>query len=209
MFLKFTSVVLFVSAPWLLEQTFFEMHYRRHGGAATSASNEASSTADGPKQKYSVSGLIEKRDFLGAITLIDFERQLQSNKTKTGRSSSTRSDPVEDKLDTEQSEALAFCHFHLGNYEKAMAIYSDLYENVSSDPIYHLFTACCLFHLGRFEKCIKFLGQSPRNRLQNRLSLHLAYAYYNDENKMLEHIQKLSDSPFDQLSLAALYFHRN
>lgn len=185
------------------------MHYRRHGGSSTAGANETSSTADGPKQKYSVSSLIDQRDFLGAITLIDFEREVQSNKSKAGRSTSTRKDVVAEKHSTEQSEALAFCHFHLGNYQKAMAIYSDLYENVSSDPIYHLFTACCLFHLGQYEKCIKFLDQSPRNRLRNRLELHLAYAYYNDENKMLEHISKLSDSSSDQLSLAALFFHRN
>jgi len=181
------------------------MHYRRHGDTAPADTDSPSalSAAANSKRKYSVSSLIEQRDFSGAITLIEFEREVQSKRTGGGEEAA-----ASQRRRTEQSEALAFCRFHLGQYERALSIYLALYEEVSPDPIYRLFAACCLFHCGRFEQCIKFVEQSPANRLRNRLQLHLAFAYYNDESKMMKHIAALSDSPQDQLSLAALYFHR-
>lgn len=180
------------------------MHYRRQ---AASQNEDSTTTAinnndtDNHKQTYSVLSLIEKRDFLGAITLIEFERELKEKKLKSKSRSNS---------DIEQLELLAYCYFHLAKYEKAISVYTELYESESSDPIYNLFIGCCLFHLGEYEKCIKKLEKSPRNRLYNRLSLHLSYIYYNDENKMLQDIKKLSESSiFDQLSLASIYFFRN
>jgi len=186
------------------------MHYRRHGASSSSKSHDGpSKSSKDKKQTYSATALIEKRDFLGAITLLEFEREVakgkiqSKQKQKQGKRHRDR-----EANNTEQMEQLAYCHFHLANYDKAMAIYTDLYEHESSDPIYNLFAACCLFHLGKYEKCSALVAKSPQNRLRNRLSLHLAYSYLNDEQRMLEHISALSDSTQDQLSLASVHFVR-
>jgi len=174
------------------------MHYRRHSVDTTTAefTNDGTTPlSPSNKKHYSAASLMDQRDFLGAITLIEFERELKQESHA--------------QANVEQLEYLAFCYFHLANYDKAISIYTQLYEKESSDPVYQLFIACCLFHAGRYEQCIECLQRAPSNRLSNRVWLHLSYLHYNDESKLKTFVDKLSDSPSDQLSLAAVHYFRH
>lgn len=179
------------------------MHYRRHlvKEEDKTINHKNNDNVGSGSNNYSVSSLIDKRDFLGAITLIEFERE----RRKKNDSSNDN-----DNNNISELENLAYCHFHLGHYDKSISIYSDLYSSESSDAIYNLFIACCYYHLGKYKLCISYLNKSPKNGLFNRLSLHLSYNYYNDENLIIKNIKNLSEySIFDQLSLASIYFARN
>lgn len=130
---------------------------------------------------------LEKRDYIGALTLLEFNSTSGSN--------------VESEL------WMGYCAFHLGDYKRALTIYQNLKkkDNILADLITNL--ACCYFYLGMYPEAQQCLEEAPNNKLKTRLLFHLAHKMGN-EAKLLEYHQMLHDVLEDQLSLASIHYLR-
>jgi intraflagellar transport protein 56 len=133
--------------------------------------------------------LVDKRDFLGAATLLQVKRQ-EDSVQKT-------------------SEWLAYCYFHAGQYEKACSVYEGTLNAVNPCPESHTYIAACQFYLGKYDEAEASANKGPPSALQNRILFHCAHAC-GTEDKLFEHHNKVSkDDLHDQLSLAAIHFRRS
>ena len=136
---------------------------------------------------------LQKRDFTGALTLVEF----QQNPEKT----------------SEQTlEWIGYISFHLGNYVKAYKIYKDLMAK-KPDSVYAVYFGCVCFFLGHYEESRKAfenvkLQDDQQKRLKNRLLFHLAHKE-GDEQKLMSYHSQLQDVQEDQLSLAAIHYLRS
>lgn len=84
----------------------------------------------------------------------------------------------------------------------------DLLENSSEGyVVYNTYVAACLYYMGRFEEAEQYAHLGPADRLRTRLLFHCAHKLQN-ETKLMEYHQQLTDSIEDQLSLAAMRFLR-
>ncbi|XP_014605358.1 PREDICTED: intraflagellar transport protein 56 [Polistes canadensis] len=130
---------------------------------------------------------LEKRDYIGALTLLEFNSTSGSN--------------VESEL------WMGYCAFHLGDYKRALTIYQNLKkkDNILADLITNL--ACCYFYLGMYPEAHQCLEEAPNSKLKTRLLFHLAHKMGN-EAKLLEYHQMLHDVLEDQLSLASIHYLR-
>ena len=105
--------------------------------------------------------LLEARDYSGAITVIEFERKIFSDKKQAsgwragaggeyewveGGSSSLTAE--EARQDEERIMWLAYAAFHLGKYQQALDAYQSLLDKGSQDQMLHVYMACCLERLG-------------------------------------------------------------
>jgi intraflagellar transport protein 56 len=72
----------------------------------------------------------------------------------------------------------------------------------------HLFVAICHFYLQSFAEAEEAAMKGPVNQLQNRILFHIAHRRA-DENKLMMHHQKLTDTQEDQLCLASIHFLRS
>ena len=132
---------------------------------------------------------LEKRDYVGATTLL--EHKCQSNPG-----------------DVTNLEWLAYSHFHGGDPQRALDTYIELLRaSDDPDPTYHVFAAACLFYLGRYEEAEEKAARGPNTKLQTRILFHCAHKR-NDETKLMHYHQQLSDSIEDQLSLASIHYLR-
>uniref|UniRef100_A0A7S2TNI4 Tetratricopeptide repeat protein 26 n=1 Tax=Lotharella oceanica TaxID=641309 RepID=A0A7S2TNI4_9EUKA len=147
---------------------------------------------DGDTKGLDIKTFIGKRDYTGAITLLEFERQ-----TKNSR-------------DTKKLELLAYCYFHNCDYQKAVEIYDILLKNDGSDydPCHHLHKAASLFYLGEYKEAKASALAGPKTRLRNRILLHVSHKL-NENSELMKYHQELSEeSTEDQLCLASLQFMR-
>mmetsp|Transcript_4895 Transcript_4895/g.8470 ORF Transcript_4895/g.8470 Transcript_4895/m.8470 type:complete len:564 (-) Transcript_4895:267-1958(-) len=133
---------------------------------------------------------IAKRDYVGAITLLEFNRQ-NAPKDKTNL------------------EWLAYCYFHYGEHRKANELYKELLRTTDDpDPIYNTYSSACLFYLGEYKDAEEAALRGPSTKLQTRILFHVAHKF-NDESKLMMYHQQLTDSTEDQLSLAAIHYLRS
>ena len=165
-------------------------------------------------------GLLEARDYMGAITLLEFERKMfMDQKQASGwKDTSSGYEWVEGgiaQLNEEERQAdqqrltwIAFCAFHLGDYRKALDTYQNLLQQDVGDQMFLTYQACCLMGLGWYQEAEDKAQQGPSSPLQTRLLFHLAHRL-NDENKLMMYHQKLCDTTPDQLSLASIHYLRN
>jgi intraflagellar transport protein 56 len=135
------------------------------------------------------SELVEKRDFLGAVTLLQV-KQSQDNPLKS-------------------KEWLAYSHFHAGQYAQACEVYAGLLTGVDPDPQYHAYKAACYFYMGKFELAEECVLKAPESPLQNRILMHCAHASGAEEKLVEAHNKVSNDTLYDQLSLAAIHFRRS
>ena len=138
----------------------------------------------------SLDELVSKRDYLGAVALLEFD--LSNVKSEIPKA----------------KEWLGFCAFHLGDYKKALKNYQDLTAQEGCDPRHFTHLACCLFFLGRYAEAEKAANGGPADQLQVRLLFHISHKH-NDENKLMTYHQKLKDGVEDQLSLASIHYLRS
>ncbi|KAK0096538.1 hypothetical protein PV326_005194 [Microctonus aethiopoides] len=131
---------------------------------------------------------LDKRDYSGALTLVEFNASATNNNVETDM-------------------WIAYCNFHLGNYKKAVMIYNDVRkkEKISSNISTTL--ACCYFFLGMYHEAKDALNDAPESNLKNRLLLHLAHKI-GDEEKLKIYHEKLNDIIEDQLCLASIHYLR-
>eukprot|EP00164_Ancoracysta_twista_P000249 GFYU01000352.1.p1 GENE.GFYU01000352.1~~GFYU01000352.1.p1 ORF type:complete len:548 (-),score=193.35 GFYU01000352.1:55-1698(-) len=150
---------------------------------------QAAKAADKSSKKPKREDFIQSRDYVGAIALLEFERN-------SGNS------------DESTLSWLGYCAYHMGDYKKAMDVYSEVLNGPDPDPVAHLYKACCMYHLGMYNEAASEAAQGPATRLQTRLLFHIAHKT-NDENKLMVYHQKLADSLEDQLCLASIHYLRS
>jgi len=78
---------------------------------------------------------IQKRDWSGAITLLEFERSSQMSNTDVNK-----------RIDTLMW--LAYCHFHNNNYKGALELYNEITTMQGYSLEVHTLRALCLYKLG-------------------------------------------------------------
>ena len=105
--------------------------------------------------------LLDARDYTGALTLIEFERKMFSDKKQAsgwraggngeyewveGGSSAMTAEEMQQ--DGERVMWLAYAAFHLGSYQQALDAYQGLVDKGSDDQMLHVYIGCCLERLG-------------------------------------------------------------
>ena len=136
---------------------------------------------------------IATRDFTGSVALLEFHKD--QGMTIEGY---------------QVNQWLAYCAFHLGDYNKALEVYNELIaKEDESESQMHTFAACCHFYMGNFKEAEESALKGPVGTLQNRLLFHVAHKI-NDDTKLMVYHQKLQEQLLDdQLSLAAIHYFRN
>ncbi|XP_063444893.1 intraflagellar transport protein 56-like isoform X2 [Mytilus trossulus] len=154
--------------------------------------------ADKKKKKIpKVEDFLNLRDYTGAITLLEFNRN-------SGRGND------------ETDMWIAYCAFHLGDYKRSMEEYSRLTKKDGCHPDLWTNLACCYFFLGMYPEAdgavqkavVPFDMYCPKSRLQNRLLFHLSHKF-SDEKRLMGFHQNLQDIIEDQLSLASIHYLRS
>jgi intraflagellar transport protein 56 len=109
---------------------------------------------------------IAKRDYAGAVALLDFKRQAGDDSDET-------------------LKWLSYACVHSGDFRKALETYETL-ENESSDPSEELplWKACCHFYLGEYTEAEACAKEGPNCSLQNRILMHTAHKQNNESALM-------------------------
>ncbi|XP_034180372.1 tetratricopeptide repeat domain 26 isoform X4 [Osmia lignaria lignaria] len=130
---------------------------------------------------------LEKRDYTGALTLLEFNNASENN------------------LNSELW--MGYCTFHLGDYKRAATIYENLRKKDQVPTYVSTNLACCYFYLGMYPESQQILEDAPYSKLKNRLLFHLAHKMGN-EPKLMEYNHMLEDVIEDQLCLASIHYLR-
>ncbi|XP_069087334.1 intraflagellar transport protein 56 isoform X2 [Pleurodeles waltl] len=133
--------------------------------------------------------LLAQRDFTGAITLLEFQRQAGEG-------------------DEDSDLWIGYCAFHLGDYKRALEEFTNVSKQEACNPDVWVNLACTYFFLGMYKESEEAAMKAPKSRLQNRLLFHLAHKF-NDEKKLMTYHQSLQDITEDQLSLASIHYMRS
>ncbi|KAK3705828.1 hypothetical protein QZH41_011522 [Actinostola sp. cb2023] len=133
--------------------------------------------------------LLNMRDFTGALTLLEFNRN-------------------SGKGNEETILWIVYCAFHLSDYKKSMEEYLPLTKSEACHPDVWNNLAACYFFLGMYKEALEICEKAPKSRLQNRLLFHLSHKF-NDEKKLMAFHQNLQDIIEDQLSLASIHYLRS
>ncbi|KAG5853831.1 hypothetical protein ANANG_G00030710 [Anguilla anguilla] len=141
------------------------------------------------KKTSRVEDYLIQRDYLGAITLLEFQRSAGER---------------EEDADL----WLGYCAFHLGDYRRAMEEYRASTQRSGCPADVWVYLACTHFFLGLYKEAEEAALKAPKSQLQNRLLFHLAHKF-NDEKKLMGFHQNLEDVTEDQLSLASIHYMRS
>lgn len=142
------------------------------------------------KGQPSFDEFVEKRDYTGALALLEYKLKCQEGDVK------------------ELLLWIGYCSFHLGNYKRAEEAYKELIDAHDVDSSIHLFIACCYFYQQMYEEAEKECDKGPQDPLKIRLMFNISHRTA-DENKLMLYHQKLKDKKEDQLSLAAVHYLRS
>ncbi|KAL4709900.1 hypothetical protein ACJJTC_003863 [Scirpophaga incertulas] len=154
--------------------------------------NRAGSTSSAKKSFPELEDFILKRDYVGALTLIEFLQHQGNNEVWP-------------------EVWAAWCWFHLGEYRRALDGYErvrsrkDLPEAISDSL--PLDIAVCYFYLGMYKESQEEAEKAPKCALKTRLTFHLAHKLGDEESLMRAHTA-LRDVPEDQLCLASVHYLR-
>jgi len=152
---------------------------------AKPASSEGVQTLVSRKEIPKLEEFLEKRDYTGALTLLEFNSTTSSN--------------------LEMDLWMGYCTFHLGDYKRAAIIYENLRNKDYVPPGILTNLACCYFYLGMYSESQKILEEAENSKLRTRLLFHLAHKMGN-ESKLMKYHQMLQDIIEDQLSLASIHY---
>lgn len=144
------------------------------------------------QQLPDVEELLAKRDYVGALALLQFKRQANREDVKT-------------------LEWIAYCHFHYGEHDKALHLYKQLLAaggEEGSDPLYHIYAAACYYYMGLYREAEEAAGRGPPCALRTRILFHAAHRL-GDEAKLMAHHQQLTNCIEDQLTLASIHYERS
>lgn len=98
----------------------------------------------------SLEDFIAKRDYTGALTLLEFRLKCNDGDTK-------------DLL-----LWIGYCAFHLGNYKRAEDAYRELLNAHEVTKIVHIYIGCCYFYQQMYEEAEKELEKAPEHPLKTR-----------------------------------------
>jgi len=139
-------------------------------------------------QKPELKEFLDKGDYVGAITLLEFEKKAKDDRPQL-------------------LMWLAFSYFHNGDYKKAIDAYDEALQK-EKDLNIHAYKACCLYALTSYQESEEEAKLAPDGPLKTRILLHTAHKR-DDESAMMASHQAISDSKEDQLSLAAIQYLRS
>ncbi|XP_054712427.1 intraflagellar transport protein 56-like [Uloborus diversus] len=145
-----------------------------------------------PKSRSKVPSLdefIKNRDFTGALTLLEFQRN-------------------SGKGDLKNDLWIAYCAFHLSDYRRAMEEYNRVLKKSDVPLEIWTYLGCCYFYLGMYKEADTAVAKGPKSELQNRLQFHLSHKFGDEKLLMVFH-QQLKDILEDQLSLASIHYLRS
>ncbi|CAD5118028.1 DgyrCDS6768 [Dimorphilus gyrociliatus] len=144
---------------------------------------------DKGKELPTFSEFIQKRDFMGAITLLEVHNTAEISLY-------------------DRSIWIAYCAFHLSDFKKAVNFYHKALKDDGPNPEIYIWLACTYFMLGMYEESREFIEKGPKTPLKNRLLFHLSQKF-DDEEKIIVYHQRLQDITEDQLSLASMHYLRS
>ncbi|KAG2439081.1 hypothetical protein HYH02_006606 [Chlamydomonas schloesseri] len=165
------------------------MFYSKSRPQHAARTNVAQAAANEKPKVPELEEFLTKRDYLGAIALLSFRRHANRN-------------------DLKNLEWLAYCYFHYGEHDKALAIYKELLQHEDPDPMFYVYSAACLYYMGMYKEAEEQALQGPKCALQTRILFHSAQRQGNDDKLMAYHGQ-LTDSIEDQLTLASIHYQRS
>jgi intraflagellar transport protein 56 len=128
---------------------------------------------------------LSTRDFTGANTLLEFQRRT-------------------DTMDNNTLPWLAFCAFHLGDYQRALDVYTELAASRSATPETALCRACCLYYLQEYKEAEAAAIAAPDHPLKTRLLFHLCFKLGKEQELVKFHAKLRPDAKHDQLTIAAM-----
>jgi intraflagellar transport protein 56 len=163
------------------------MMMRKSAAAGGAPKRSASSGigAGASKQMPTLQDFLSTRDFTGANTLLEFQRRT-------------------DTMDANTLPWLAFCAFHLGDYQRALDVYSDISTTRAASPETALCRACCLYYLQHYKEAEAAALAAPDHPLKTRLLFHLCYKLNKEQDLVKYHARLQPNSKHDQLTLAAM-----
>ncbi|KAG2432148.1 hypothetical protein HXX76_009071 [Chlamydomonas incerta] len=165
------------------------MFYSKSRPQHAARNNVAQAAANEKPKVPELEEFLTKRDYLGAIALLSFRRHANRN-------------------DLKNLEWLAYCYFHYGEHDKALAIYKELLQHEDPDPMFFVYSAACHYYMGMYKEAEEQALQGPKCALQTRILFHSAQRQGNDDKLMAYHGQ-LTDSIEDQLTLASIHYQRS
>jgi intraflagellar transport protein 56 len=139
-------------------------------------------------QKPELQEFLNDCDYVGAITLLEFERKAREERPHL-------------------LSWLAYSYFHNGDYKKAIDTYDDALQKDSDSNMY-AYKACCHYALTEYDEAEAEAKKAPDSQLKTRILFHTAHKR-NDESAMMTHHQALTESKEDQLCLAAIQYLRS
>lgn len=160
------------------------------GGSKSSKAAANSKASKNLKGQPSLEDFLVKRDFTGALALLEFKLKCQDGDTK-------------DLL-----LWIGYSAFHLGSLKRAADAYKELIDNHDVSSVVHLYLACCYFFEQMYEEAEKEALKGPNTPLRVRLLFNICHRL-GDENKLMDYHKNLNDQKDDQLSLAAVHFLRS
>ncbi|CAE7866200.1 TTC26 [Symbiodinium sp. KB8] len=157
---------------------------KQSGGAG---SKRRQARGIGKAEIPTIEDFVSKQDFSGALAVLDFKR-------RSG------------EVDETTLHWIAYCAWHLGDYERALETYDELLA-MTDRPILNVYRATCLLYLGRLEEASEAAHKGDGGKLQVRLLFQLAQRQ-GDEAALTSYHAQLEDVKLDQLCLAAAHYHR-
>lgn len=103
-------------------------------------SNDAGGARSGKSKVPSMEEFVRNRDFSGALALLDFERR---------GSGGVSDSPADDAL---MLLWTGYCAFHLGKYDRAMEVYTELKGGAGGPPEAGLYLACVYYYMQMYKE---------------------------------------------------------
>lgn len=183
----YTSSTIFFWGDGARSLPFFFLQLLSRAKAHVDPKEAAKATVKKHKEVPTLHTYLERRDYVGAVTLLEFTKNTGAPLPNT-------------------EEWLGYCYFHLGNVQKAHGIYLNV---ARGNPEYWTQVAVCAFMLGMYKEADEAGQQAPGNNpLLNRVMFHLSHKF-NDETRLMEHHRQLNDVTEDQLTLASIHYLRS
>jgi hypothetical protein len=133
-----------------------------------------SKAAKGAKGAPSLEEFLGKRDYTGALALLEFQLKCQDGDMK------------------ELLLWIGYVSFHLGNFRRAEEAYKELLESYDVTDDVHLNLACCYFYQQMYEEAERAALKGPSDSLQNRILFNISHRM-GDEAKLMQFHQNLKD----------------
>eukprot|EP00761_Pharyngomonas_kirbyi_P001437 gb/GECH01001441.1/.p1 GENE.gb/GECH01001441.1/~~gb/GECH01001441.1/.p1 ORF type:complete len:560 (+),score=107.94 gb/GECH01001441.1/:1-1680(+) len=142
------------------------------------------------EKKIDLAEYIEKRDFTGAIAILEFYRSQGEG---------------DERFPT--LPWLGYCALHAWDFEKATEVFEELSKSKGDNAPEWIFLGISLYFQGKLEEAKEAAEKGPQNSLRTRLLFHIANRM-NDEKELMACNTDMKQTIEDKLSMAAVYYYR-